>query len=244
VKIADRPIQTFGGSSLRETVAVVSQFPLFIADTVRANFQLVRDSATDAEIETAARSAGLWPALEKLSDSPLDVVVPRTSGQGLSGGERRRLAVARVLLLRPKVLLLDEPTTGVDPMSIGTLLDTLRIACKGMTVVMVEHNLDVVSSLADQVCCMENGKFSDVGTPDELAGRPSLFKDLLAARERLTSTADMDLQSVKLPSIAAGQTLGPWSDEEDPDDDMPVSGGKNLHGSLMPIGAMPNRAAP
>ncbi len=231
VRIADQPVQALGDAALRQTVAVVSQFPLFIADTVRANFQLARENATDAEIEAVARAAGLWEALVKQSDKPLDVVVPRTPGQGLSGGERRRLAVARVLLRHPKVLLLDEPTTGIDTMSIGILLDVLRAACKGMTVVMVEHNLDVVRGLADQVCCLEDGRFSDVGTPDELANRPSLFRDLLAARERLTSMADMEVHSVKLPSVAAGPTLDPWSDQVATTTGAPKSGSKVLRDS-------------
>jgi ABC-type multidrug transport system fused ATPase/permease subunit len=199
-------------AALRGMVAVVSQSPLFINDTIRANFLLARADATDAEIEVAARQAGLWPALEKLGAArPLDVMVTRVPGQGLSGGERRLLAVARILLCRPCVLLLDEPTTGVDPMTIQVLLGALRDCCAGMTVIMVEHNLDFVASLADEVCCLQNGAFADVGPPGALAARPSMFQELLGARARLTSTAGMDLRSVKPPSIAAGPATDPWA---------------------------------
>ncbi|HEX3996321.1 MAG TPA: ABC transporter ATP-binding protein, partial [Acetobacteraceae bacterium] len=224
VKIAGRQVQSFDQEALCETIGVVSQFPLFIDDTVRANFQLGHDGATDAEIEAAARATGLWPALEKLGENPLDAIVPRTAGRGLSGGERRRLALTRVLLRRPKALLLDEPTTGVDQLSIGMLMEALRVACKGMTVIMVEHNLDVVSGLADVVCCMEGGKFSDVGRPDELANRPSLFRELLAARERLTSTVGMELHSVSLPRIGSGPAFDPWADQHDANSDAPANG--------------------
>jgi ABC-type multidrug transport system fused ATPase/permease subunit len=243
VTIAGRPVQSFDPDALCETVGVVSQFPLFIDDTVRANFQLGHDGATDAEIEAAARATGLWPALQKLGDSPLDAIVPRTSGRGLSGGERRRLALTRVLLRRPKVLLLDEPTTGVDQLSIGMLMDALRIACKGMTVIMVEHNLDVVLGLADLVCCMEGGKFSDVGKPDELANRPSLFRDLLAARERLTSTAGMELRSVSLPRIGTGPAFDPWADHQDPDNDALANGVATVPAASSANNAMPHGAA-
>jgi ABC-type multidrug transport system fused ATPase/permease subunit len=207
VSIDGQPVSSLNQATLREMVAVVSQSPLFISGTVRANFQLARADATDEQIEQAARTAGLLPALLKLGGNrPLDVEVPRTPGQGLSGGERRLLAVARILLRPSKILLLDEPTTGVDQLSIGILLDGLRAACAGLTVVMVEHNLDIVRGLADHICCLENGQFTDIGTPAELAARPSLFRDLLAARERLTSTTHLDLSSVPMPTIAAGES--------------------------------------
>ncbi len=213
VRIGCYPVAERDAAGLHGTVAVVSQSPLFINDTIRANFQLARADATDAEIETVARAAGLWPALEKLGGGrPLDVMVTRVAGQGLSGGERRLLAVARILLCRPRVLLLDEPTTGVDAMTMRVLLQALRECSAGMTVIMVEHNLDFVGSLADEVCCLQNGAFTDVGTPAALAAGPSMFHDLLEARARLTSTAGMDIHSVKPPSVAAGPASDPWAE--------------------------------
>ena len=217
ISIIGRPIASLDRALLRTMVAVVSQSPLFISDTVRANFQLARADASDAAIEQVARATGLWSALVRLGgDRALDVEVPRAAGRGLSGGERRLLAVARVLLRQPKILLLDEPTTGVDQLSVGTLLDGLRRACAGLTVVMVEHNLDFVRSFADQVCCLQDGRFSDIGTPAELASRPSLFSELLAAREALTSTAHLDVRSLPMPSIAAGQSIDPFSNALQP----------------------------
>ena len=217
ISIIGRPIASLDRALLRTMVAVVSQSPLFISDTVRANFQLARADASDAEIEQVARATGLWSALVRLGgERALDVEVPRAAGRGLSGGERRLLAVARVLLRQPKILLLDEPTTGVDQLSVGTLLDGLRRACAGLTVVMVEHNLDFVRSFADQVCCLQDGRFSDIGTPAELASRPSLFSELLAAREALTSTAHLDVRSLPMPSIAAGQSIDPFSNAPQP----------------------------
>ena len=158
ISIIGRPIRSLDRALLRTMVAVVSQSPLFMSDTVRANFQLARADASDAEIEQVARATGLWSALVRLGgERALDVEVPRAAGRGLSGGERRLLAVARVLLRQPKILLLDEPTTGVDQLSVGTLLDGLRRACAGLTVVMVEHNLDFVRSFADQYAVFRTG---------------------------------------------------------------------------------------
>jgi ABC-type multidrug transport system fused ATPase/permease subunit len=208
VRIGGRPVASLGPQRLLDAVAVVSQFPLFIADSVRANFRLAAEAADDAEIEAVARAVGLWPALVRLGGAaPLDHPLPRVVGQGLSGGERRLFAVARMLLRRPAVLLLDEPTTGVDAMSIGELLAGLRQACAGVTVVMVEHNLDVVRSLADEVCCLEDGRIVDRGTPDELAARPSLFSRLLAARDRVGGVEGLDIESVAMPVAGAGD---PW----------------------------------
>ena len=224
ITLGEHSITAFDEAGLRSTVAVVSQSPLFIADTVRANFRLARADATDAEIEDAARAAGLWPALVKLGgEHPLDVLVPRAAGQGLSGGERRLLAVARILLCQPRVLLLDEPTTGVDLMSLGVLSDALRSACVGMTVLLIEHNLDFVRSLADQVCCLQDGRITETGSPEELAARPSLFRDLLATRARLVSTAGMNVRGVPLPSIGRGvPARDPWA--------APPIGGTHLPG--------------
>jgi len=208
VRIGGQPVDALGPRLLLEAVAVVSQFPLFIADSVRANFRLAAEAAGDAEIEAVARAVGLWPALVRLGgEAPLDHPLPRVIGQGLSGGERRLFAVARMLLRRPAVLLLDEPTTGVDAMSIGELLTGLRQACAGVTVVMVEHNLDVVRGLADVVCCLEDGRIVDRGSPGELAARPSLFSRLLAARDRVGGVEGLEIESVAMPVAGAGD---PW----------------------------------
>ena len=170
-------------SSLRSVIGTVSQFPLFIEADVRQNLRLAEPDATDAQMEAACRTADVWPTLEKLAPSdPLSVHVPRVAGAGLSGGERRRLAIARAILTDPKILLLDEPSTGIDALSVRKIADELRKTSEGRTVLLVDHDMDLVEALADVVCCLEGGRISDVGTPKELTSRPSLFGRLLAAR--------------------------------------------------------------
>ena len=171
-------------ASLRRHVAKVSQFPLFVADTIRTNFKLANDQATDAELEEVCRRTGLWEVLEKAAgphSHPLDYLLPRASGEGLSGGQRRLLAVTRAFLLHPAILLLDEPTTGIDAIGRSQVAAVLREACRGLTVLLVDHDMEFISHFADWVCCLEHGKFDEVGSPDELAGRPGLFRDLLEA---------------------------------------------------------------
>lgn len=185
LKLGETPIREVRRSSLRQNVAKVSQFPLFLNDTIRANFKLMKASATDAEIEAVCRKTGLWEVLQRAanSDHPLDYVLPRNVAEGLSGGQRRLLAVTRALLLQPAILMLDEPTTGIDAIGRADLAQVLKGACAECTVLLVDHSMEFISRVADHVCCLENGKFADVGTPEELSRRPNLFQSLLEASE-------------------------------------------------------------
>ncbi len=186
-------------------VAVVSQFPMFISDTVRANFLLAKADADDGEIESICRRVELWETFVRLSPgAPLDYVMSRTPGKDLSGGERRLLGLARVILRKPSVLLLDEPTTGVDAMTIDRLCRFLEEETDGKTVILVEHNLDFVMRMADRVCCLQDGKFVDYGAPVELAARPSLFRDLLDSRDRQRTTEDLTIERFPLPILGKG----------------------------------------
>jgi len=190
IRDPDQGAVRLGGMDLREVtleslhrhVAKVSQFPLYLADTVRANFQIARADATDAAIEAVCRKTGLWEVLVDAAGpgrQPLDYVLPRAVGEGLSGGQRRLLSLTRALLLQPTVLLLDEPTTGIDAIGRQLLIPVLRDACAGLTVLLVDHDMDFVSKVSGTVCVLENGAFTEVGSPSELAATPGLFQRLL-----------------------------------------------------------------
>ena len=195
ILIDDQDINTVTLSSLRRHVAKVSQFPLFIADTVRANLRLSNAKSSDAELEEVCRRTGLWEVLEKAAGSqvhPLNYFLPRASSEGLSGGQRRLLAVTRALLLHPTILLLDEPTTGIDAIGVLQVASVLREACRGLTVLLVDHDLEFISHFADWVCCLDHGRFAEVGSPEELAEKPGLFRELLEASKesRLASAVE------------------------------------------------------
>jgi ABC-type multidrug transport system fused ATPase/permease subunit len=164
--------------SLRRKAARASQFPLWIVATIRANLQLAKADASDAELEALCRKTGMWGILLKVSpDAPLDFVLPRL--EGLSGGERRLLSVTRALLYDPFVLLLDEPTTGVDAISRHSLIDNLREMCKGKTVLLVDHDMNFIKDWADQVVVLDRGKFIEIGSPHELLKNDgSLYRQL------------------------------------------------------------------
>ena len=81
------------------------------------------------------------------------------------------------------MLLLDEPTTGVDPIGRHEILETLSKACAGLTVLVVDQDMNFIARFADQICCLEEAKFADIGSPAELSARPSLFARLSQASQ-------------------------------------------------------------
>jgi ABC-type multidrug transport system fused ATPase/permease subunit len=166
--------------SLRSAVVKISQFPVFLVDTVRANFRLAKEDASDAEIQGVCRRTGLWPILENSAagSNPLELILPRKLETLLSGGQQRLFAVTRGLLRRPRVLLIDEPTTGIDNIGIADLAKVLRPACQGITAIVVDHKMSFVGQFADVVCCLEGGRFVDVGSPAELDRPGTLFHQL------------------------------------------------------------------
>ena len=183
ILIDGQDISTVTLSSLRRHVVKVSQFPLFVAGSIRANLKLAKADATDAELEEACRRTSLWEVLEQAAGSgdPLDYHLPRSTSEGLSGGQRRLLAVTRAFLLHPAILLLDEPTTGIDAIGRAQVAEVLREICQGLTVLLVDHDVAFISQFADLICCLEQGKFVEVGPSTELACRVGLFRDLLEA---------------------------------------------------------------
>ena len=89
------------------------------------------------------------------------------------------LAVTRAFLLHPAILLLDEPTTGIDAIGRAQVAEVLREICRGLTVLLVDHDVAFISQFADWICCLEQGKFVEEGPSGELVCRPGLFRDLL-----------------------------------------------------------------
>jgi ATP-binding cassette, subfamily B, bacterial len=175
----------------------VSQFPMFIEADVRENMRLAAPDASDDAMEAACRAADIWVALQRISPTdPLGAPVSRAAGKaGLSGGERRRLAIARTLLADPHILLLDEPAAGIDVLSVNRIAEELRRVTPGRTIVLVEHNIPLISSVADLVCCLEDGRITDVGTPAELAARPTLFKKLMDTQLAYGDQAEYEVKA-------------------------------------------------
>jgi ABC-type multidrug transport system fused ATPase/permease subunit len=197
VTIGGTDVKEIRLSALRAVMGSVSQFPMFVEADVRENMRLAAPDASDAAMEAACRAADIWSALERIQPhDPLGAPVSRAAGKaGLSGGERRRLAIARTLLADPRILLLDEPAAGIDALSVNRIAEELRRVAPGRTILLVEHNIPLISSVADLVCCIEDGRITDVGTPAELSARPTLFKKLMDTQLAYGDQAEFDVKA-------------------------------------------------
>jgi ATP-binding cassette, subfamily C, bacterial CydD len=162
----------------REHVALVPQRPYLFAGTVRENLQLARPSATDEEIVRAAELAGAHAFIRELPrgyDSPVG-----ERGARLSAGQIQRMAIARAFLKDAPLLILDEPTSHLDPESERLIRQALQTLMRGRTVLVVAHRLNTVLS-TEQVVVLEHGHAVEVGTHAELAVAGGAYARLIRA---------------------------------------------------------------
>src|SRR5882724_1687233 len=164
-------------TSLREQVSKLSQFPFFLKDTIRENVRLGRAGATDGEIEDACELAHIHDVIvdpqrmPRGYDTVVDVQVP-------SGGQKRLIALARCLLRKPEVLLLDEPTENLDADQRNRLIRVIREYAKERTCLVISHDLNFVAAVADRILVLDKGRIVDQGTHDELLKREGLYQTL------------------------------------------------------------------
>lgn len=164
-------------NSLREQVSKLSQFPFFLKDTIRENIRLGRAEATDSEIEEACKLAHIHDVIVDRQRMPkgyetvVDVQVP-------SGGQKRLIALARCLLRKPEVLLLDEPTENLDADQRNRLIQVIREYARERTCLVISHDLNFVAAVADRILVIDKGRVVDQGTHDELVQRGGLYQTL------------------------------------------------------------------
>lgn len=183
ITIGDRDLREIRLSSLRETIFTVSQFPFFLENSIRENFRLAKADVSDDEIREACEQVGLWDVLHRVAPgNELDYVLPKNDG--LSGGQRRLLALSRGVLRQPRVLVLDEPTTGLSADSIQLVLASLRKIREkypSITIIFIDHAMNFVHDFADQVVVLADGNVCESGTPSQLLASPgkrSVFREL------------------------------------------------------------------
>ena len=158
-----------------EVIGVLNQSPHIFNTSIRNNIRLGNLEATEEEIELAAKQAGLESVYEKLPLG-LDTLVEE-SGKRFSGGEQQRIALARILLQDAPIIIIDEPTIGLDPITEKQLLETVFNVLKDKTVLWITHHL-VGTHYADSIVFLENGHISMSGTQKELLTTNSKFREL------------------------------------------------------------------
>jgi ATP-binding cassette subfamily B protein len=162
-------------ADLRRHVVLVDQEPFVFHTTIADNIRYARPDASDAEVDDAARAAGLERFIASLPDGAATVVGER--GAALSAGERQRLAIARALLVNPDVLILDEPTASLDPAAERQVLEGYSQIMRGRTTLLITHRL-ALAAAADRVLVLTGAGIIEEGRPAELQARAGAFAAL------------------------------------------------------------------
>jgi ATP-binding cassette subfamily B protein len=168
-------------ASLRATIGLVTQDAHMFHDTIRANLRYSKPDATEAELSEALAGAHILPLVESLP-AGLDTLVG-DRGYRLSGGEKQRMAIARLLLKAPDVVVLDEATAHLDSESEMAVQSALKLALAGRTSLVIAHRLSTVRD-ADLILVVDSGRIVERGTHDDLLQRGGLYAQLYQTQFR------------------------------------------------------------
>ncbi len=168
-------INTFSLAELRRNIAYVDQYIALFSDTIMGNLRLGNENATDDEIKQACKISRASEFIERLPlgyETPLD-----ENGANLSGGQRQRLAIARALLRRPQLMILDEATSNLDTITESGIKNTIFNLNDDLTCIIIAHRLSTVKS-CDRIYVMKEGQIVESGTHDELMDKNSIYRQM------------------------------------------------------------------
>ena len=185
--------------SLRRQIGIVLQDSFLFSDTVMNNIRYGRPEATDDEVMAAARLAHADDFINRLENGYQTVLGER--GAGLSLGQRQLLSIARVALIDPRILILDEATSSVDTRTEREIQKALEDLLQGRTSFVIAHRLSTIRH-ADQVLVVDDGRIIERGTHDSLLARHGFYYDLYMSQFRRSAEDDPDLEPVELQPLA------------------------------------------
>jgi ABC-type multidrug transport system fused ATPase/permease subunit len=202
VRLGGVDVRDLSFKSIRETLGMVTQDGHLFHESIRDNLRFARPDASDEELWDALRQAKLEGLVRSLADG-LDTVVGER-GYRLSGGERQRLTIARLLLARPRIVILDEATAHLDSTSEAAVQEALATALEGRTALVIAHRLSTIRN-ADVILVLEGGQIVERGTHETLLAAGGRYAELYETQfARATETAE---EMTPAPVTAAEEVI-------------------------------------
>ena len=180
VKVGGHDVREYGLETLHDSVAMVLQKNTLFSGTVRDNMKWGNPDATDEEIINACKQAQAWDFISKKPEG-LDGEVSQ-GGANFSGGQKQRLCIARALLKKPKIIILDDSTSAVDTATDAKIREAFDAELKGITTIIIAQRINSISH-ADRIVVMDDGKIVDVGTHEELMKTSKIYNEVYTSQQ-------------------------------------------------------------
>jgi len=184
IEINGEDIRNFTLQSLRDRIGVVAQDPHLFHESIAENLKYAKPDATEEEMIQACKSAQIWTMISALPNGLETMVGER--GHRLSGGEKQRLAIARMMLKAPSIVILDEATAHLDSENEELVQEALKVALQGRTSIVIAHRLSTIMN-ADQILVMNDGVIVERGKHSELMSSSGLYSELFSRQDLTTN---------------------------------------------------------